>query len=395
MITVEEAKSILIENTFKLIKTSNRKVRNSSGYFLAEDIFSKLDLPPFNQSNVDGYALKFSDANQWTVIEEIKAGDSPDIKLKSNEAARIFTGAVVPDGADCVVMQEEVHVNKDKISLGEKIPAKGEFIRSKGSQIRRGELAIKQNTMITPAVSGFLSALGIDRIKVYRKPVVYLIITGNELQSAGTKLSPGKVYDSNSYILESALEQMNIKAKKIIVVKDKKKKLLKIISQCLPKADLILISGGVSVGKYDFVNEVLEKLGTKKLFYKISQRPGKPLYFGMNGAAYIFGLPGNPASVLTCFYEFVYPLLRKMQGYDKYFLEKKKLPVLRELHKTFRLSNFLKGRTLLNSVEPLGGQASYILKSFTDADCFIYLPLDTSHVNAGEEVEVHILPTVY
>ncbi|MEP7146697.1 MAG: molybdopterin molybdotransferase MoeA, partial [bacterium] len=335
MITVEEAKSILIENTFRLTKTSNRKLRNSSGYFLAEDIFSKLDLPPFNQSNVDGYALKFSDANQWTVIEEIKAGDSPNIKLKNNEAVRIFTGAVVPEGADCVVMQEEVNVSKDKISLGEKIPAKGDFIRSKGAQIRRGELAITQHSMITPAVSGFLSALGIDRIKVYRKPVVYLIITGNELQSAGTKLSPGKVYDSNSYILESALEQMNIKTKKIIFVKDKKKKLLKIISQCLLKADLILISGGVSVGKYDFVNEVLEKLGTKKLFYKISQRPGKPLYFGKNGAAYIFGLPGNPASVITCFYEFVYPLLRKLQGFDKYFLEEKKLTVLRELHKTF------------------------------------------------------------
>ena len=392
MITVEEAQKILNNNSYRLKKTINRKVSKSTGYFLAENIFSKLDLPPFNQSNVDGYALKFSDSRTWKVIAEIKAGDHKDIQLEKNEAVRIFTGAEVPQSADCVVMQEKVIVNKNEISLSDKILVRGEFIRGKGSQIKKGEPAISKDILITPAVAGFLSAMGFDMVKVYRKPEIYVIVTGSELQVPGTKLSPGKVYDSNSYILNSSLEQMGLKTKKIIFVKDNKKKLSKIISHCFKKADLILISGGISVGKYDFVNEVMEKTGTEKLFYKISQRPGKPLYFGKNGKTYIFGLPGNPASVLTCFYEYVYPFIRKMLGYEKCFLQETTMRVSTDINKTFKLSNFLKAKVLSDSVEPLEGQGSYIIKSFTDADCFIYLPLETSYVKAGEEVEVHLLP---
>ncbi|MEO8666584.1 MAG: gephyrin-like molybdotransferase Glp, partial [Ignavibacteria bacterium] len=390
-ITVEEAKKILIANSYKLEKSEKRKVSGSSGYFLAENIFSKLDLPPFNQSNVDGYAVKLSLMNEWKVIDEIKAGDSKNIILKKDQAVRIFTGAVVPEVADCVLMQERVTIDKDKISTDGAL-TRGEFIRLKGSQIKKGDLAVPKDVLITPALTGFLSAIGFKKIKVYRKPRIFVIVTGNELEIPGNKLSHGKVYDSNSYILRSALEQIGLKAAKIIFVKDNKKKLLKAISECIRKADMLLISGGVSVGKYDFVNDTLEELGTEKLFYKILQRPGKPLYFGKNKKTIIFGLPGNPASVLTCFYEYVYPLLRKMQGYENLFLQERRLKLLRDVNKTFKLSNFLKAKASIDSVESLEGQASFMLRAFTEANCFIYLPLETSHVSAGEEVEVHMLP---
>ncbi len=392
MITVEEAKSILIENTFRSEKTCKKKIEDSSGYFLAENMYSDFDLPSFNQSNVDGYAVSISGSNAWTVKEEIKAGDNPKIKLGKNEAARIFTGAVVPDGADCVLMQEKVIVEGSKIIAGNGF-SKGDFIRLKGSHINKGDLALSKGTYITPAVIGFLAGLGIVKIKVFRKPEIYVIVTGNELQTPGKKLVFGKVYDSNSFILRSALEEMNLKAREIIFVKDKNKILSKVTEEYLNKADVILISGGISVGKYDFVNDVLNNLEVNKLFYKVSQRPGKPLYFGKKKNTYVFGLPGNPASVFTCFYEYVYPLLRKFRGYDNYFLKTVHRPVLNEINKKFQLSNFLKAKLTGNSVVSLEGQASYILKTFADANCFIYLPADKTFAGAGEKVEVHLFPS--
>ena len=392
MITVEEAKQILIENSSKAERISKKNTGNCSGYFLAEDIFSKLDLPPFDQSNVDGYAINISGSGSRKVIAEIKAGDNPKIKLGEGKAVRIFTGAVVPDGADSVVMQENVTVNGNKIIIDEKLISEGAFIRIKGSQIKKEELAVSKNTYISPAVAGFIASLGIRKVKVYEKPNIHLIITGNELQSPGKKLAKGKVYESNSFILKSALEHMNLKISSVNFIKDNKSKLKKAVSESLNKADVIFISGGVSVGKYDFANEVLENLGVKKLFYKVSQRPGKPLYFGKKNSSYIFGLPGNPASVFTCFYEFVYPLLRKIQGFENIFLKEMMLPVTKELKKSFNLSNFLKAKASENSVESLEGQASYILRTFAEANCFIYLPLEKTNVKKGENVEVHLFP---
>ncbi len=314
------------------------------------------------------------------------------MKLKKGEAARVYTGAMVPENADCVIMQEKVTAKGKQISVNDFEPSHGEFIRLKGSQVKCGELALPKDTYISPAVAGFLSAMGIEKVKVYRKPKVSVIITGSELVSPGKKLKTGKVYDSNSFILESALRKMYLNADRVIFIKDNKKKLKKAVSECLLQSDVIFISGGVSVGKYDFVNEVLDELGTNKLFYKVAQRPGKPLYFGKNNDTYILGFPGNPSSVLTCFYEYAYPLLRKIQGFENYFIEQKKMILLKELTKNFSLSNFVKAKTSSNGVEPLEGQASYILKSFAEADCFIYLDQETKQVEAGEEVEVHLFP---
>ncbi|HMS33221.1 MAG TPA: molybdopterin molybdotransferase MoeA [Ignavibacteria bacterium] len=392
MISVEEAKRILIENTIKADKTCTRSINNCSGYFTSSDIFSSVDLPPFDQSNVDGYATAFSKINSRKIINEIKAGDNPKCIIKSGEAVRIFTGAVVPKGTDFIVMQENVIRNQNRLILNEFEIKKGNFIRPKGSQIKKGELAVAGNTFVTPAVAGFIAALGIEKIKVFKKPEISLIITGSELQTPGVKLKPGMVYDSNSYLIRSALKEMGLKISKAIFIKDIKSLLKKHTKEIIDQSDLVLISGGVSVGMYDFVNEILEELGVSKLFYKVAQRPGKPLYFGKAGSTYVFGLPGNPASVFTCFYEYVYPLLRKLLGFRDHFLQSVKLQSEKELNKSFNLGNFLKARMTANGVEPLDGQASYILRTFTGADCLIYLPAGKLLVKKGEEVEVHLLP---
>jgi molybdopterin molybdotransferase len=394
MITVEEAKSIILNNVFQLTEAINIKTIDSLGYILAEDIYSPLDLPPFNQSNVDGYAVKFSDKenNSWSVISEIKAGDNTTIELKEGEAIRIFTGAMVPKNADSVIMQEKITRTKNNISCDNIGLKNGEHIRLKGSQIKTGELALKKNTLINPSVIGFISALGIAEIKIYCKPKISLIITGNELQQPGTLLKQGKVYESNSASLSSALTTMGLSIQKTFFVKDDKESLAKTTNLALQDADLLLISGGISVGDYDFVNEILKENNTITLFYKIAQKPGKPLFFGKNNMTYIFGLPGNPASALTCLYEYVYPCLRKLQGRNDLFLTTIKLPAEQDIPKKKGLANFLKAKASSTGVLSLEGQESFKIRSFADANAFIYLPLEKENIKAGDIVEVHLLP---
>jgi len=394
MITVEEAKSILINNIVELKESVRVPLRDALGCRLAEDIYAPLDLPPFNQSNVDGYAVKFSmnKNNQWKVITEIKAGDNNSTILKEGEAARIYTGAMVPDGSDCILMQEKIIRKDNVVECSEAMLTKGEHIRKKGAQIKKGEPALVKGTLINPSVIGFIAALGLAEVVVYRKPKVALIITGNELQTIGTPLETGKVYESNSFTIQAALQSINLHTDKVFFVKDDKKSLEEVVAKALPNADMLLISGGISVGDYDFVHDVLNENSTTTLFYKVAQKPGKPLFFGKNKNTFVFGLPGNPASALTCFYEYVYPALRKMQGKESLFLRAVQLPLLKDINKKKGLAHYLKAEVKPNGIMPLGGQESFIMKSFADAGAFIYLPAEKENVLAGELVEVNLLP---
>lgn len=394
MITVEEAKSIILNNVYQLTEVITIKTADSLGYNLAENIYAPLDLPPFNQSNVDGYAVKFSgkENNSWNVISEIKAGDNTTLELNEGEAVRIFTGAMVPENADCVIMQEKITRTKNDINCDATLLKNGEHIRIKGSQIKTGELAFKKNTLINPSVIGFISALGIAEIQVHRKPKIALIITGNELQQPATLLEQGKVYESNSSSLSAALATMGLTFEKTFFVKDEKDSLAEIVAVALKNTDLLLISGGISVGDYDFVNDVLKENNTTTLFYKIAQKPGKPLFFGKNKNTFIFGLPGNPASALTCFYEYVYPCIRKLQGRNDLFLTTIKLSTEQDIPKKKGLANFLKAKVSVTGVLPLEGQESFKIRSFADANAFIYLPYEKENIKAGDVVEVHLLP---
>lgn len=395
MVSVEQAKRILINAVNPLSRSIVIKTADALGYTLVDNIYAPLHLPPFNQSNVDGYAVVFSDSgtNEWKVITEVKAGDNVSIKLNEGEAARIFTGAMVPQGSDLVIMQEHIKRNGDVITYTKDLSLKnGENIRLKGAQIKKEGLALETGITCTPSVIGFISSLGINNLKVVSKPAVTLVVTGNELQPAGDALTVGKVYESNSLILEAALQAIGLTINKTFFVKDDKQSLDKAIKEAIHNTDVLLISGGISVGDYDFVNEVVQENGTIPLFYKVAQKPGKPLYFGKNKNTYVFGLPGNPASALTCFYEYVFPTLRKLQGRSAVFLNSVMLPVSKEIPKKKGLANFLKAIAYTDKVESLQGQESFIMKSFTDANAFIYLPADKETAKVGELVEVHLLP---
>lgn len=394
MITVEEAKQIVIDNSRELTEVITIKAIESTGYKLVEDIFAPLDLPPFNQSNVDGYAVSFSEhnTNTWNVVTEIKAGDNATTELKSGEAARIYTGAMVPGNSVCVIMQEKINRTQNSISCADHSISNGEHIRKKGAQIKQGELAVKKETVVNPSIIGFISSLGITEIKVYRKPKIALIITGNELQETGAVLEPGKVYESNSASLSAAVNSLGLTLHEILFVKDDKESLFQTVNASIDKSDVLLISGGISVGDYDFVNEVLIENNTETLFYKIAQKPGKPLYFGKNKHTLIFGLPGNPASALTCFYEYVYPCLKKLQGKKDYMLPTQMLALKNSINKKKGLANFLKAYVDTDGVTCLEGQESFKMRAFTETNAFIYLEQEKENSKVGGIVEVHLLP---
>lgn len=386
MIQVTEALNIIAENSSKM-PIVKIKVSKSLGYVLAEAIYSPINMPPFRQSAMDGYAFTHGELTQFEVVKTAQAGDFLDEKIQKNQAVRIFTGAFVPDDTDTVVMQEHTSV-KDNLLEIEKMPAAFANVRAKGEQIKKGELVFDVNTVITPAAIGFLACLGITKIKVYEKPKVAILVTGNELIAAGKKLPKGKIYESNSLMLEAALKTIGIKKPTVFKVKDSLKKTTKAVESCLANFDVLLISGGISVGDYDYVKEALLKNGVTELFYKINQKPGKPLFFGRKENKIVFALPGNPASSLTCFYVYAFPALKKMMGFEAIHLPEMKRKINTDFKNTTGKTLFLKALYEDEKVTVLDSQSSAMLNTFSIANSFIVVPHDITHVKVNQEVVV-------
>lgn len=394
MISVEEAKGLIISNAFQLL-SSERKISQSLHCVLSQDIESPIAYPPFDQSAMDGFALKYSDFEKSIspeIIGESAAGIPFARTLKSGQAVRIFTGAKIPAGTDAVVVQERATVEKGKLIVQDNLLISGSNIRSKGSQINKGDVVLKKGQVINPGTIGLMAGLGITEVKVFQSPRVSLIVTGSELIKPGGPLTDGQVYESNSYCISAALESINIRSVEVISVGDDEKEIQEKIKYALQNSDLVLATGGISVGKYDFVGKAFQETGVKNIFYKIAQKPGKPLFFGKLNSCLVFGLPGNPASSLSCFYEYVVPTIRKMQGHSSLFLKNKQFPILNDTPKKEGLSLFLKGKIVGDKVEVLFGQESNNISSFSASDCLIYLPAQKGNIPAGELVEVHILP---
>ncbi|MEN2401695.1 gephyrin-like molybdotransferase Glp [Flavobacterium sp. MC2016-06] len=384
MIQVEEALLIIAENSIKM-PLQKISVSKSLGYVLAETVYSPIAMPPFRQSAMDGYAFIHSERHQYDLVGSSQAGDHSNIKLKPNEAVRIFTGAFVPNDADTVVMQEHVMAN-DKSILITIMPEHAANVRSKGEQINQEEVVFDANTLITPAAIGFLACLGITEITVYKKPKVTILVTGNELIKPGKKLKKGKIYESNSVMLQAALQTIGIKKTKVYKVEDNLKATKKALKEILAKYDIVLVSGGISVGDYDFVKEALLENGVEELFYKINQKPGKPMFFGSKKETLIFALPGNPASSLTNFYVYVYPAIRNRMGFSETHLPK----MVRKLNAAVSNSTgktlFLKALYNETHVEVLGSQSSAMLNSFAIANSLLIIPNDIENLKKGELV---------
>lgn len=387
MIQVSEAKKLITQHT-----THNNvgeiSLIEALGCVAADNIFAPIDTPPFNQSAMDGYAFSFElwdKQSPLQVVGEIPAGYFSDYTLKAGEALRIFTGAPVPNGADTVVMQEKTERSANLLTITDSEIKTNLNIRPQGSQTEEGDLALPKMQRITPATISYLAGMGIENIKIYQKPTIGIIVTGKELAKPGQKLQPGQIYESNGIGLQSALHHLNINASAVLTVDDKEEELINAIKKMM-QYDILILTGGVSVGDYDLVPASLEKCGVQKVFHKLKQKPGKPIFFGTHKNGVVFGLPGNPAAVMSCFYQYVQLAIGLFMQKD--LAKKMKLPLENEFSKKPGLTYFLKGKTTETGVEILGSQLSYMLNSFAVADCLVELEEDKEFFEKGTLVDV-------
>jgi len=390
MISVNEAKTIIQSHT-KSLAPIRLPLLEAFGYTLAENIFAIIDIPFYSQSSMDGYAFSFENKdNPLEIIGEMPAGTSKQITIKANQATRIFTGGPLPIGADTVVMQEKVTVIDNILFINDPEIQLGDNVRNKGAEVQKDSLAMAKNTSLSVAAIGFLAGIGITEIAVFPPPKITIILTGNELQEPGNPLEFGQVYEANSYMLTVALQKAGIKNIAILKSEDNLETLQDTLKKAIDSSDVILLTGGVSVGDYDFVASASELCGVKKHIHKIKQRPGKPLFFGTKDNSIVFGLPGNPSSALVCFYQYVLPMLEKMMHKSGSIKTLEAKLTDKYLKKT-GLTHFLKGNFLNSEATPLSAQQSFRLSSFAQANCLIELEENKGDYHEGEIVKVHLL----
>ena len=388
MKTIKEAVQ-LIQSTPITGEVIEVDLLDSLGYVLVEDVLSPIDLPLFDQSAMDGYAVS-GKGNTFSLLGETKAGDKQfNITLKEGEAIRIFTGAMIPEGTTSIAKQEIVEVQDGTIVLQEDLK-EGVSIRRKGEELPKGSLAIAKGVLINSAAIGLLSSLGITKVKVWRKPAIEIVVSGNELTGLGEKLEEGKIYESNSYTLQASLKAINLEGK-VNRVQDDFNKTVETISKALLNSDVVIITGGISVGDYDYVKAALEQLEVEEVFYKLKQKPGKPIFYGKKGNKRVFALPGNPAAVLTCFYMYVIPTLNMMMGKEAVFLNEKKAVLQEDFQKKGDRGFLLKGIYKDGKVKVSKGQSSAMLSSFVDANCLIHIEGEGRLVPEGELVNLYMI----
>jgi len=393
MISFEEAQELLLNNISLCSSTEQIALTNALHRTVAKNIIAPISMPPFNQSAMDGYAICISpNETSYSVIGEIKAGDPATITLSKGQAVRIFTGAQVPDTAQAVIPQENVTVSGNHINIDVPI-VENANIRLLGEQIKQGAVALQEKTKLNPAAIGYLTSLGITDIEVFKKINVTVIVTGNELITPGTKLPEGSIYESNSIMLKTALEATQNASCIISKVKDNLEATINTIDKAITSSDIVILTGGISVGDYDFVSLALEKLSIKKVFYKVKQKPGKPLFFGKKDNVAIFALPGNPAAALTCYYNYVYTYIHKTLGNKTNPLPIVYLSSLFNYKKKGTRAQFLKAYYDNTGVTILEGQSSAMLNTYALSNAFVYIDESKTEITKGEKVKTILLPS--
>lgn len=383
MVSIQEALR-LIQN--QEVGTSSTKIPlgDALGYWLAEEIKAHFDLPAFDNSAMDGFAVcGFGESLE--VIGEVAAGSTQAYRLEDGQAMRIFTGGKVPENTTAVIMQEKTRIEGSKVMLEEEV-IEGKNIRRKGLELKGGQAVFSAGHRITPATIGLLGSIGLDEINVFQKPNIRIIATGNELVEPGEVLREGQIYESNSHALNGALNQFGFSSLGTTRLPDNLEKISAGIKTALEDAEVLLLSGGISVGDYDFVKEALEANGVKEVFYKVFQKPGKPLYFGRKGDKFVFALPGNPASSLTCFYVYVLPLLQKLSGGMGEGLTRVRIPIAHDLEIKFDRPVFLKSLIEESKVSILEGQGSSMIHSLANGNALTFVE-GPIHLRAGDFVE--------
>ena len=392
--SVGQARQFIKQFLSPVTETETLPIRESLGRVLATDIISPSDVPNHNNSAMDGFAFKFS-ANLKTlkIIGTAFAGQPFIGNLNAGECVKIMTGAVIPAGADTVVMQERIAIKSDRITLLEETK-QGANVRLAGEDLRIGQTVLPKDRVLKPADLGLIASLGIAEVSVYRKLKVAFFSTGDELVSVGKPLEEGQIYDSNRYTLYGMLTRLGAQISDLGNVPDDLAQLEATLLHAAQNNDVVISSGGVSVGEADYMKALLAKQG-QVLFWKINMKPGRPLAYGKIANAHYFGLPGNPVSAMVTFYQFVREALLMLQGATPKPLPMLMVECTEPIKKATGRTEFQRGVLYDDAgvwkVKPTGNQGSGILSSMSAANCFIVLDEAIGNCAAGELVKVQIL----
>lgn len=402
MISVEEALSILLANLPER-KIEQVPFRFALGRILAEDIVATSDIPPFRKSTVDGYAVRAADLSSTPVglkvAGESRAGHGMAGNVKPGEAAAIMTGAPVPEGADCVQLIELCRVSEDGRAVTIMNPVRAqENIAPRGWEAAKGQVVLRAGQRVGPAEIAILATFGCMQPKVYRQPAVAVLATGDELVECDETPEPHQIRNSNAYCLASQLRYMGVEPDYLGIAKDDKEQLREMMIAGLQR-DLLIISGGVSMGEYDYVRDVFEDLGLEILFSKVSIKPGKPTVFARRGDRLVFGLPGNPVSALITFECFVRPVLGRICGMKAPELPRMKGQLLADMRQSPGRTGFMPAWAFWQEdgwkVEPLPWKSSADIIGFSRANAAFIFPKDRHSLSRGEIVDLMLLPDYF
>ncbi|MGE5306331.1 MAG: gephyrin-like molybdotransferase Glp [Alphaproteobacteria bacterium] len=368
---------------------------------LFEKLRAARHVPPFDNSAMDGFAVRWADVEGASpdsptilrVLETVPAGYVAKQRLVKGSAIRIMTGAPVPRGADTIVRVEDTEATGDQVRI-QRAEGRGSHVRKAGEDIRGGEIILQRGRKLTAADLGLIASVGQARVKVYRRPTVAIISTGDELLNVEDKPQPGKVVNSNSYTLAAAIAETGAVPRVLGIARDTRKGLVAAFKKALCY-DVIVTSGGVSVGDFDFVKEAFADIGVKMHFWRVAQRPGHPMAFGRVGAKPVFGLPGNPVSSTVSFLLYARPALLKMMGHQKLFLPVAMATLEHEIHKRHRLKEFIRCRIRRENghlfVSSTGTQSSGVLRSLSLAEGLIVAHEEQERLAKGSRVPVLVL----
>lgn len=400
MISVEQARAIILSH-IQPLGAERVAITACLGRVLAEQVRAPFNVPSFDNSAMDGYAVRHADIAEaspdrpvtLTLLGDLPAGAVPSERVTKGLALRIMTGAAIPEGADTVVMQEDTRANGQTVTIL-KAPEKGANIRRAGEDIRAGELLFERGTILRPGHIGTLASIKRSVLSVYQRPQVAIVSTGDELVDIDQELTAGKIVTSNSYSLAALVADCGAHPIVLAIARDTHEELTRRLREAL-RADMILTSGGVSVGDYDFVKPVLQELGFDMKFWKVAMRPGQPLAFGTIGTTPVFGLPGNPVSAMVSFEQFVRPAIRKMSGCTK--LYRRTITALcrdrvaARPGRTFFVRCVVTEENGVYYATTTGDQGSGILMSMARANGLMIVPDTGSGLSPGDPVQVQIL----
>ncbi len=400
MVSVAEALRLVLED-LPVVGCERVVLSAARGRVLGEPVLATADIPPFRNSAMDGYAVRSEDLRGASerdpvvlrVVETVPAGAVPVRSVTSGTAIRLMTGSPVPEGADAVVRLEDARDEESAVRVAQPV-APGANIRAPGEDLQRGETVLPAGRVLRPADIGLLASLGMPIVTVRKRPRVAVVATGDELVDVGEPLAPGKIRDANTYTLAAAIAEAGGEPLQLGIVRDRPEAIRAVLRQAL-EADMVVTSGGVSVGKFDFVREVHRALGVREKFWGVAQKPGKPLSYGVCGRTPVFGLPGNPVSALVCFYLYVLPALRKQAGAERLFLPAAEAVAAEDISKARDLVEFvrccLEGEPGHYQVRPTGAQSSGVLRSMSLGEALVVGPAGAAVLPAGSRVRILLL----